>query len=201
MKQLILNSGGFDSVILLHLIMEQEERSTTKECLFFKWRQKNMKQELEKAKKSCDKFGIPLHVIEIPSDQIWKSVTMEKDDQYIPMRNMVFLSIAVAFAQKNGFEEIFTAFIDTQLPKEEQYPDCTLDFIDGLNYAIADTGIMIYTPIIQYPKTCIGKWVVDFNITKDDFFSCNTPTDDGKPCGVCNDCKSINWLYDRLSKE
>lgn len=201
MKQLILNSGGFDSVILLHEVMKHEDPNTVKECLFFDWGQVNKKQELEKAQKSCDKFGIPLHVITIPSDQIWKSVTMEIQEQYIPMRNMVFLSIAVAFAEKNGFKEIFLALIDPQLPKEENYPDCTIEFIDGLNYAIADTGIMIYTPFIDCPKTGIGRLVKDYNISKDDFFSCNTPTAEGKPCGQCNDCKAIDWLYNRINEE
>lgn len=54
MKQLILNSGGFDSVVLLNAVMDNENPDKEKECLFFNWGQANKEQELEKAKKSCD---------------------------------------------------------------------------------------------------------------------------------------------------
>lgn len=200
MKQLILNSGGFDSVVLLNAVMDNENPDKEKECLFFNWGQANKEQELEKAKKSCDKFGIPLHVIDIPSAQIWGSVIMDKDDPYIPMRNMVFLSIAVAFAQKNGFDEIFVAFI--KLPnKEDYYVDSTQEFVDNLNTTIEETGITIRIPIIDNLKTTLGYLAKQYNISKDDFFSCNTPTPGGEPCGVCQDCILVEDIYHRIFGE
>ena len=95
-KILCLNSGGFDSVVMLHYIRENFPDAEI-DTLFFRWGQPSSSIEEECAMKSSLKVSNkPPIIMTVPSADIWGSVKMTQEDQYIPMRNFVFISMAIA---------------------------------------------------------------------------------------------------------
>ena len=95
-KILCLNSGGFDSVVMLHYIRENFPDAEI-DSLFFRWGQHSCKIEEECAMKSSLKVlnKSPI-IMYVPSTEIWGTINMTQEDQYVPMRNFVFISMAVA---------------------------------------------------------------------------------------------------------
>ena len=112
-KILCLNSGGFDSVVMLHYIRENCPNAEIV-TLFFRWGQPSSSIEEECAMKSSLKvLNKPPIIMTVPSSEIWGEVNMTEGNEYIPMRNLVFLSMAIAYARKHGYDTIAMAYIFT----------------------------------------------------------------------------------------
>lgn len=195
-KILCLNSGGFDSVVMLHYIHENFPEAEI-DTLFFRWGQHNCSREEDCAMKSSLKvLGKPPIIMPVPSREIWGDVTMKKDEQYVPMRNLVFLSMAIAYAQKNGYDVIAMAAIEAFQPTV--YLDASDEFLDNMAYITDMCEIGIYTPFASLFRDDLFSYAKKYGVTEDDFFSCNTPivNSDGSlsVCGECADCKMLN-LY------
>lgn len=114
---------------------------------------------------------------------------------YVPARNTIFLSYALAFAE---VIDSFDIFIGVNATDYSGYPDCRPEFIEAyekmanLATAAAVEGkgkYTIHTPIIKMSKaeiiTAGTKLGVNYALTH----SCYDPTDTGKPCGKCDSCK------------
>jgi 7-cyano-7-deazaguanine synthase len=113
---------------------------------------------------------------------------------YVPARNMIFLSFAVAWAEALGSSDVF---IGVNALDYSGYPDCRPEFIEAFTRAVAlgtkagvegTTVLTIHTPLIHLTKaeiiregTTLG---VDYGLT----FSCYDPTPEGRPCGGCDSC-------------
>lgn len=199
MRILCLNSGGFDSVVLLHHLKEQYPDAEI-DTLFFRWGQHSCKIEEECAMKSSLKvIGKPPIIMTVPSYDIWGKLTMTSEEQYVPMRNLVFISMAVAYAEKNGYNTIALALIDNETG-ENGYFDCTEEFINGLNKTLETKNIKLYAPFINMTKDSLFPIARRNKVKKEDFFSCNTPkvNPNGtlEPCGECSNCKMIEHIYD-----
>lgn len=194
MRILCLNSGGFDSVVLLHYIRENFPDAEI-DTLFFRWGQPCLDAEEECAVMSSLKvLNKPPIIMYVPSPEIWGTISMTQEDQYVPMRNFVFISMAVAYAEKNGYDTIALALINNETG-DNGYFDCTEEFINGLNKTLDKKNIKLYTPFINMTKDSLFPIARRNHIKKDDFFSCNTPIN-GKPCGICSNCKLIEHIYD-----
>lgn len=191
-KILALNSGGFDSVVMLHYLKE-EYPHTQIDTLFMNWSQPMLQEEWKCARDVADKLGMKFSMVHVDSSHIWDTVDM-KEDAYVPMRNFVFIANAVAHAEKFGYDTIALAIIDNG--EEASYFDCSEEFINGLNNMLESKGIKIITPFITKSKASLAMYARHFKITQDDFFSCNTPTAEGEPCGKCNDCNMIKNIYE-----
>ena len=129
-----------------------------------------------------------------------------KDDipsTYVPARNTVFLSIALAKAETiNAFD----IFIGVNAIDYSGYPDCRPEFIlqfeKMMNVATKDAAqnigeYKIHTPLIKLTKAEIIKkgqqLGIDYQITS----SCYSPNKYGQPCGQCDACKlRIKGFYD-----
>ena len=129
-----------------------------------------------------------------------------KDDipsTYVPARNTVFLSIALAKAETiNAFD----IFIGVNAIDYSGYPDCRPEFIlqfeKMMNVATKDAvqnigKYKIHTPLIKLTKAEIIKkgqqLGIDYQITS----SCYSPNKYGQPCGQCDACKlRIKGFYD-----
>ncbi len=114
---------------------------------------------------------------------------------YVPARNTIFLSYALAFAESIGS---FDIFIGVNATDYSGYPDCRPEYIRAFrkmaNLATAaavqkKARYKIHTPIIKMTKAQIIKTGmrlgVDFALTH----SCYNPDKNGKPCGRCDSCR------------
>jgi 7-cyano-7-deazaguanine synthase len=114
---------------------------------------------------------------------------------YVPARNTVFLSIALAKAETvNAFD----IFIGVNALDYSGYPDCRPAFISQFeklaNLATKDAvekrgKYKIHTPLINLTKSKIIKKGLDLNVDYSMTSSCYDPTDKGYPCGLCDACQ------------
>ena len=197
-KIVVLNSGGFDSVVLmnyLHTIQEEREIYS----LHFLYGANNEKQQLECVNKVCEKVGAVNKVIQIPkidwtSNDFFGSEEHSKESRYLEYRNLIFLSYAISYAESIGADKIYLAFLN-----HNDYPDTTLQFLQGLNYFCEPaSGISIDAPFIFDNKTRLGHIAKYLGITKEDYFSCDFPHNDGTPCGVCSDCEALKEIFKKI---
>jgi 7-cyano-7-deazaguanine synthase len=113
---------------------------------------------------------------------------------YVPARNTIFLSYALAWAESLGAADIF---IGVNALDYSGYPDCRPEFITAFE-KMADlatkTGVegahfKIHTPVIAMSKAEIirkaGELRVDLSLTH----SCYDPAPDGRACGLCDSCQ------------
>ena len=196
-KIVVLNSGGFDSVVLmnyLHFIQEENEIYS----LHFLYGAVNEKQQLECVNKVCEKVGANNKVITLPkidwtTSEFYNVDTYSDETQYLEYRNLIFLSYAISYAQSIGADRIYVAFLNIQ-----EYPDTTLGFIGGLNSFIEQSGILIDAPFIFDGKQRLAHIAKYLGVKKEDYFSCDVPKSDGSPCGKCLDCLALEKIWKKV---
>ena len=105
----------------------------------------------------------------------------------MPFRNGIFLSIAVALAQKEGCEAVFLGLVEED---GSGYPDCSADFLAKMTAAIQSgtgTKIQLIAPLIAKNKSQIVKIGTELGVDFSHTYSCYES--DSKPCGACDSCK------------
>jgi 7-cyano-7-deazaguanine synthase len=114
---------------------------------------------------------------------------------YVPARNTVFLSIALAWAETLGASDIF---IGVNAIDYSGYPDCRPEFIEAFermaNLATkagveGRTRIRVHTPLIRMSKADIVRLGADLGVNFALTHSCYDPTPEGKACGSCDSCQ------------
>ena len=200
-KCIVLLSGGLDSATVLKIAQKDFEVV----ALAFDYGQRH-KFELSAAKKIAKKNSIILNEIKIDLAQFGSSaltddISVPKNQDigkeipitYVPVRNTIFLSYALAFAEVN---EIFDIFIGVNALDYSGYPDCRPEFItafekmanEGTKFAQGENKIQIHTPLIDLTKAqIITKGIqlgVDYSMTH----SCYDPSESGLSCGQCDAC-------------
>lgn len=194
---ILLNSGGFDSVVMAHTIREANPKANIV-SLFFNYGQPNYEGEKACVKKCCDDIDSDLKEITLPA-MTWTKSDFYKgsvDNQYLEYRNLVFLSYAVSVAEAYGSDRIFMATVWNGV---DGYADCSTGFIKSFNRLIQSSGIVVETPFAYLSKEDLANLAYDYDIRLDDFYSCNNPDKDGKPCNKCGDCKIIQEMYNVLT--
>ncbi len=203
-RAVCLLSGGLDSATTLAYA-----RREGFECfaLSFDYRQRH-RAELEAAAKVAASLGAAQHLVapidlrlfggsaltsdvEVPKTGVGKGIPIT----YVPARNTIFLSFALAWAEVLGCSDIF---IGVNAIDYSWYPDCRPEFIATFermaNLATkagveGRTRIQIHTPLIRLTKSEIirlGEELgVDFGLTH----SCYDPDERGRPCGLCDSCR------------
>lgn len=128
--------------------------------------------------------------IEVPKDGLAEGIPVT----YVPARNTVFLSYALAYAEVAGAQDIF---IGVNALDYSGYPDCRPEFIAAFERmanlatkaAVEGRKITVHTPLIDMTKAQIieegVKLGVDYAMTN----SCYDPAEDGRPCGLCDSCR------------
>ncbi|MCH7556137.1 MAG: 7-cyano-7-deazaguanine synthase QueC [Planctomycetes bacterium] len=208
-KAVILLSGGLDSATTLAIA-----RSQGFECcaLTFRYGQRH-KREIEAAKKIANSLGAVEHriididlaqfggsaltdsTIEVPKDRADLDNHNQIPPTYVPARNTIFLSYALAWAE---VLRAFDIFIGVNATDYSGYPDCRGEFIAAFektaNLATAAAvqrkgRYHIHTPIINMTKAEIiltgTELGVDYSLTH----SCYDPDQQGRSCGRCDSCK------------
>ena len=199
---IVLLSGGLDSTTVLAIANQK----FSVHALSFDYGQRH-KFELESVKKIVSHFKINNHKkIKIDLEQFGHSALTDNIDvpknseigkeipiTYVPVRNTIFLSYALAYAEVN---EIYDIFIGVNALDYSGYPDCRPEYIQsfekmsnlGTKFTQGDKKIKIHTPLIDLTKSNIIKkgneLGVDYSITH----SCYDPSIDGLACKECDSC-------------
>lgn len=201
-KVLVLNSGGFDSVLMTDIISRTKPEGVKFEFinLFFNYGQLNLEEERRCSKKSAERLGAEFMEVTLPKFKWSNSEFYKKDSndlygQELEMRNMVFLSYALSIALARGCNSVFMAIIQNEV----SYYDCTEAFINKIRGIYNDRGIDLYTPLINNSKMDLIYPFYQSGLTGDDFITCDVPVD-GKPCGKCSSCKDINLILELVEK-
>jgi 7-cyano-7-deazaguanine synthase len=113
---------------------------------------------------------------------------------YVPARNTVFLSFALAWAEVLGAADIF---IGVNALDYSGYPDCRPEFIhafEQLANLATRSGVegavhfTVHTPLIRLSKAEIIKLALDLGVDLSLTHSCYDPSPEGLPCGACDSC-------------
>lgn len=203
-KAVVLLSGGLDSTTVLAWAKSQ---GFDVYALSFFYQQRHQ-VEISSARRVATKYGAKKHHI-VPLEilsQIGSSaltdldiqVDTESDDTgipntYVPARNMIFLSIATAWAEALGASDIF---IGVSSVDYSGYPDCRPEFIAafesaarlGTKVGVEGEKISIHTPLINLSKAETIELGVSLGVDYGDTISCYQPSASGVSCGVCPSC-------------
>lgn len=132
--------------------------------------------------------------VPVPKDRDKQSIAAEIPVTYVPARNTIFLSFALAFAEVTGSEHIF---IGVNAIDYSGYPDCRPEFIAAFeqmgNLATkagvqGTTRIRIETPLIEMTKADIVRRALALGVDLSLTFSCYDPDAEGNSCGRCDSC-------------
>jgi 7-cyano-7-deazaguanine synthase len=200
-KCIVLLSGGLDSATVLKIAQKDFEVV----ALAFDYGQRH-KFELRAAKNIAKKNSIILNEIKIDLAQFGNSaltddISVPKNQDigkeipitYVPVRNTIFLSYALAFAEVN---EIFDIFIGVNALDYSGYPDCRPEFItafekmanEGTKFAQGENKITIHTPLIDLTKAQIITRGIQLGVDYSMTHSCYDPSESGLSCGQCDAC-------------
>ena len=205
MKAVVLVSGGLDSTTCLAMA---REKGFDLYALTFNYGQRH-DHELNSAKMVVDFFNIQNHsIIDIDLAQFGGSALTDQIDvpkkrdlsdmaeipvTYVPARNTVFLSLALAWAEVLGS---FDIFIGVNALDYSGYPDCRPEYISSFektaNLAtkagVSGSSFRIHTPLIDLAKSEIVKVGMDLGVDYSLTSSCYDPDHKGNPCGLCDAC-------------
>jgi len=204
-KAVILLSGGMDSATLLAYVGQRLDAKEVR-ALSFIYGQKHSR-ELECAVWQAEKAGVAEHrvidisfygdltlggsaltdsSIEVPDLSDVLPDQRMQPPTYVPNRNMVFLSLATAFAEAQGITNVFYG---AQAQDEYGYWDCSQDFVKRMNDVLSlnrKSGVKIRAPFAGMSKADVLKIGLELGVDYDHTWTCYRGGD--KPCGSCPSC-------------
>lgn len=211
----VLLSGGLDSMVCAALAREQGFRIL---ALTIDYNQRH-RIEVEAARTIAALLEVERHVI-LPLDlrqfggsALTADIAVPKDGvgadipvTYVPARNLVFLSLALAWAEAAGSSDLF---IGVNALDYSGYPDCRPEFIGGFEALarvatkLGDQGgnVRIHTPLQHLKKSEIAHEAARLRLDPSRSWSCYDPLADGKACGVCDSCRLRRAGFDAAGIE
>jgi 7-cyano-7-deazaguanine synthase len=206
-KAVVLLSGGLDSTTTLAIAKSQ---GLELYALTFLYGQRHA-VEVEAARTIATKMQVARHIL-LPIDlrqfggsALTADIPVPKDRRpeemdhgipitYVPARNTIFLSLALAWAEVLGCNDIF---LGVNALDYSGYPDCRPEFIQAFekmaNLATkvgveGRQNMHIHTPLIQMSKREIIQSGLELGVDYGLTISCYDPAADGKACGRCDAC-------------
>ena len=205
-KAVVLLSGGLDSATALAIAVHQNFDCT---AISFLYGQRHL-VEINAAKKVAADFAIGDHrfidinlrvfgksaltdTIEVPKGRTAAEMENDIPDTYVPARNIIFLSYALALAEVLESRDIF---IGVNAVDYSGYPDCRPDFIEkftqmaqaGTKAGVQGHPFIIHTPLISLTKSQIILKGTELGVNYAHTHSCYDPDSDGRACGLCDSC-------------
>jgi 7-cyano-7-deazaguanine synthase len=207
-QAIVLLSGGLDSATALAIAREQGFRCN---ALSFSYGQRHS-SELDAARRVGAALGAQRQVvvdidlrrfggsaltadIDVPKGRDLQAEGDEIPVTYVPARNTIFLSFALAFAETSGASDIF---IGVNALDYSGYPDCRPEYIAAFQHMAnlatkvgveGTSPIAIRAPLIQMTKaeiiTCGHALGIDYSLT----VSCYEADGEGRACGRCDSCQ------------
>jgi len=207
-KAVVLLSGGIDSSTTMAIAKKENYEL---HALTFRYGQRH-EREIEAAKKVAAFLGAQGHLIiefnlraiggsaltdeiEVPKGRNQKEIAGGIPVTYVPARNTIFLSFALALAERLEAEDIF--FGANQLDYSG-YPDCREEYIRAFeqmaNLATkagveGKTKIRIHTPLIRMTKAQIIQKGMELGLDYSLTWSCYDPAPGSLACGLCDSCQ------------
>ena len=189
-KIVVLNSGGFDSVVLMNDVRGFLDPEADIYSLHFLYGAPNEKMQKKCVKKVCKKVGAHYKEIRLPKFDWTKHEFYTKGkDIYVEGRNYIFLAYALSYAESIGAKKIYLATL-----KSVNYVDTSLEFLKYADKIAKLFGVNIIAPYSTLDKIYLLPMATTYGVTKDDFFSCDAPNH-GKPCHKCNECLMLEDFY------
>lgn len=207
-QAVLLLSGGLDSTTLLALATQQGYAIN---ALTFSYGQRHG-LEIERARALAARYGVLRHVVadidmrQFGGSALTADIAVPKDRTagelghgipvtYVPARNTIFLSFALAWAEVLGANEIF---IGVNALDYSGYPDCRPEFIRAFE-AMARLGtkagveggapVSVRTPLMDMSKREIVSLGISLGVDYSLTTSCYDPSADGAACGHCDACQ------------
>jgi 7-cyano-7-deazaguanine synthase len=202
-QAVVLLSGGLDSMVVAGLAREAGYRIN---ALTIDYNQRH-RRELDAARAIATQLGAVRHVV-LPLDlrqfggsALTADIAVPKggvgDDipvTYVPARNLVFLSLTLAWAEALASRDVF---IGVNALDYSGYPDCRPEFIAGfeslarLATKAGDEGerFTVHAPLQYLGKAEIVREAVRLGLDPGLSWSCYDPQDDGLACGLCDSCR------------
>lgn len=207
-RAITLLSGGIDSTTATAIAKADGYEVT---ALSFDYGQRHF-VELFAAKRVAEALGISDHVIfpldldavggsvltdkgaEVPKDRRADEIGMGIPSTYVPARNIIFLSIALAFAETRQAKQIY---IGANAIDYSGYPDCRPEFLRafeamaqlGIKAGVEGSGVQIVAPLLNMTKAEIVSTGTGLGIDYSLTISCYDPNDVGLACGHCDSCQ------------
>jgi 7-cyano-7-deazaguanine synthase len=205
-KAVILLSGGLDSSTVLYLAKSEGD-----DCyaLSFDYQQRH-RRELEAARSIATAVGVVAHQVvnfdlrlwggsaltddrvDLPQDRDLAAMSESIPVTYVPARNTIFLSFALAYAEAIAASRVY---IGVNALDYSGYPDCRPDYIEamrsvfrlGTKQGREGEPIEIVTPLIDLKKTEIIQLGDRLRVPWAQTWSCYSG--DSVPCGTCDSCR------------
>ncbi len=215
----VLLSGGLDSATAL---AEARFAGFGLHALTVSYGQRHA-VEIEAARRVAQSMGVVRHVeqvidlrafggsaltadLEVPKDRPDAMMAAGIPITYVPARNTVFLSLALAWAETLG---AFDIFVGVNCVDYSGYPDCRPEYLEAFE-AMANLAtragvegrgkFQIHAPLIRWTKDQIIlrglELGVDYGLTH----SCYDPVPDGRACGRCDSCQIRRAAFERLGR-
>jgi 7-cyano-7-deazaguanine synthase len=204
----VLLSGGLDSATTLAIARSE---GFTPYALTFRYGQRH-EFEIEAARRVAEHFDVADHVvldidlrrfggsaltsdIDVPKNRPQDVESLEIPVTYVPARNTIFLSYALAWAEVLESGDIF---IGVNAVDYSGYPDCRPEYIaayEQMANLATRAGVegrlrlTIHTPLIDLSKSEIISRGLDLGVDYSLTHTCYDPNPDGSPCGSCDACQ------------
>jgi 7-cyano-7-deazaguanine synthase len=207
-RAVVLLSGGLDSTTTLAIAISE---GYDVYALTFRYGQRH-EVEIEAARRISAYFNLGQHVIaeidlrafggsaltadmEVPKGRAMEEISEGIPVTYVPARNTIFLSFALAWAETLGANDIF---IGVNALDYSGYPDCRPEYIAAFQ-RMADLAtkagvegkqkLTIHTPLISWTKAQIVKKGIELGVDYSLTVTCYDPSKDGAACGQCDACR------------
>jgi len=200
----VLLSGGLDSATVLAMAHEQ---GFATHCLSVDYGQRH-RAELTAAARVARALGAAEHrIVKIDLTGFGGSALTDRNIAvptagvqpgipitYVPARNTIMLSLALAFAEVTHANDIF---FGANAVDYSGYPDCRPEYVRALEVmanlatkaAIEGARLTVHTPVIALPKADIIRRGVELGVDYVLTVSCYQADDDGRACGACDSCR------------
>jgi 7-cyano-7-deazaguanine synthase len=208
-KAVLLLSGGLDSTTLLAY---SRHEGYAVHAMTFRYGQRHA-HEIDVARRVAAAASVAAHTIvdidlrafggsaltsemAVPKDRSAEAIgSSEIPITYVPARNTIFLSFALAWSETLGASDIF---VGVNALDYSGYPDCRPEYIEAFermaNLATrgaveGTTPVRIRTPLIDLSKAQIIQLGTRLGVDYSKTLSCYDPTNTGEACGHCDACQ------------
>jgi 7-cyano-7-deazaguanine synthase len=206
-RAVVLLSGGLDSTTALAIAKSEGYEP---HAMTFRYGQRH-ELEIDAAKRIATKSGVAAHVIieidlrifggsaltsdiDVPKSRALEEMASGIPVTYVPARNTIFLSFALAWAEVVESSDIF---IGVNALDYSGYPDCRPEYIEAyqrMANLATKAGVEgrqqlnIHTPLIHLSKAQIIKKGFELGVDYSLTLTCYDPSFDGLACGLCDSC-------------
>ena len=206
-KAVVLLSGGLDSTTTLAIAKSQNFEVY---ALTFRYGQRH-EIEIQAARKVSDFFGVKEHLIadidlrlfggsaltsdiSVPKGRSIAEMEAQIPVTYVPARNTILLSYALAWAEVLSSSDIF---IGVNVLDYSGYPDCRPEYIEAYERmarlatkaGVKGQELNIHTPLIKMTKAEIIQTGINLGVDYSLTLSCYDPSLSGEFCGKCDSCQ------------